>query len=179
VEDAETVHQVMISAFEEYRHSDVPSSALFETVDGIKKALQTGEEKALLYFEDNVAVGTVRFTVGESDLYFFRLSVCPKARGKGIAKSMLSWLENDAKEHGKSSLSCKVRSSIPKNVQLYKSLGYRSIEKQVLTSHSGLPIETITVRKTLIFLKKERGNPFPFMETAHIRCKLFWNNRNP
>ncbi|GGJ62104.1 hypothetical protein GCM10008982_08920 [Anoxybacillus voinovskiensis] len=108
----------MISVFEEYRHSDVPSSALFETVDGIKKALQTGEEKALLCFEHNVAIGTVRFTVGERDLYFFRLSVCPKARGK----SMLLWLENDAKEHGKLSLSCKVRSSILKNVPLYNSL---------------------------------------------------------
>ncbi|CAN7765697.1 GNAT family N-acetyltransferase [Paenibacillus sp. LjRoot153] len=52
-----------------------------------------------------------------NSLYFYRLSVSPEARGKGIAKSILNWLEEYAKKHGKSEIVCRVRMSIPKNIQ--------------------------------------------------------------
>jgi len=42
----------------------------------------------------------VRFKTDGNSLYLFRLSVSPEARRRGIAKSMLWWLENYAKEHG-------------------------------------------------------------------------------
>lgn len=52
-EDASLVHRVMLSAFEEYRHIDVPSSALDETVDSIEAALRSGSEHALLFYRDS------------------------------------------------------------------------------------------------------------------------------
>ncbi len=148
-EDAHLIHQIMMEAFEEYRHLDVPSSALNETVRSIEESLKNGSEKALLCFQDDVPVGSVRFTTDQHSLYFFRLSVCPKARGKGIAKLMLSWLENYAKEHGKTELRCRVRMSLPQNIRLYQSVGYAVCKEEVVTNPNGFFVKTVVMKKEL------------------------------
>ncbi|GLH64482.1 GNAT family N-acetyltransferase [Parageobacillus sp. G301] len=146
-EDAHLIHQIMVLAFEEYRNMDVPSSALNETVSSIEESLKNGSEKALLCFGDGVPLGSVRFKTDKNSLYFFRLSVCPEARGRGIAKSMLSWLENYAKEHGKTEIWCRVRMSIPQNIQLYKSVGYIVCKEEVVTNPNGFPVKTVVMKK--------------------------------
>lgn len=148
-EDAHLIYQIMMSAFEEYRHIDVPSSALNETVYSIQDLIKNGSEKALLCFNDNVPLGAVRFKTDESTLYFFRLSVCPEARGKGIAKSMLTFLENYAKKHGKSELRCRVRMSVPQNIQLYNSVGYNICKEEVVTNPNGFPVKTVVMTKQI------------------------------
>ena len=47
--DAHLIHKIMLSAFEEYRNSDVPSGALNETVTSIEEALRDETDQALLY----------------------------------------------------------------------------------------------------------------------------------
>jgi ribosomal protein S18 acetylase RimI-like enzyme len=149
VEDAHLIHQIMVLAFEEYRYIDVPSSALNETVSSIEESLKNGSEKALLCFRDGVPLGSVRFKTDKNSLYFFRLSVCPEARGRGIAKSMLSWLENYAKEHGKTEIWCRVRMSIPQNIQLYQSVGYIVCKEEVVTNPNGFPVKTVVMKKEI------------------------------
>lgn len=99
------VHKLMLDAFEEYRFLEVPSSALNESLDTLLNALKNGSEKALLCFVDGEPLGSSRFTIKGDSLYFSRLSVTPHARGKGIAKAILLWLENYANENGMSSTS--------------------------------------------------------------------------
>jgi GNAT superfamily N-acetyltransferase len=148
-EDAHLIHQIMVLAFEEYRNMDVPSSALNETVSSIEESLKNGSEKALLCFRDGVPVGSVRFKTDKNSLYFFRLSVCPEARGKGIAKSMLAWLENYAKEYGKTEIWCRVRMSLPQNIQLYKSVGDIICKEEVVTNPNGFPVKTVVMKKEI------------------------------
>jgi ribosomal protein S18 acetylase RimI-like enzyme len=148
-EDAHLIHQIMVLAFEEYRNMDVPSSALNETISSIEESLKKGSEKALLCFRDGIPVGSVRFKTDKNSLYFFRLSVCPEARGKGIAKSMLSWLENYAKEYGKTEIWCRVRMSLPQNIQLYKSVGYIICKEEVVTNPNGFPVKTVVMKKEI------------------------------
>jgi ribosomal protein S18 acetylase RimI-like enzyme len=149
VEDAQLIHQIMLLAFEEYRDLDVPSSALYESVYSIEESLKNGTEKALLCFQDGVPLGSVRFKTDRKSIYFFRLAVCPEARGRGIAKSMLSWLENYAKEHGKTEICCRVRLSIPQNIQLYKSVGYIICKEEVVTNPNGFPVKTVFMKKEI------------------------------
>jgi GNAT superfamily N-acetyltransferase len=148
-EDAHLIHQIMVLAFEEYRELDVPSSALNETVSSIEESLKNGSEKALLCFRDGIPVGSVRFKTDKNSLYFFRLSVCPEARGKGIAKSILAWLENYAKEYGKTEIWCRVRMSLPQNIQLYKSVGYIICKEEVVTNPNGFPVKTVVMKKEI------------------------------
>jgi len=79
IEDAHLIHKIMLSTFEEYRNSEVPSGHL----------IKDESEQALLYYKDGIPVGTVRFRVDNNSLYFFRLSVCPEARRRGIAKKVM------------------------------------------------------------------------------------------
>jgi len=148
-EDAHLVHKIIMSAFEEYRNLDVPSGALNETVSSIEESLRSRAEKALLYFQDGVPLGTVRFKTDKTSLYFFRLAVCPEARRKGIAKSMLSWLENYAQEHGITEICCKVRMSIPENIQLYQSVGYAVFKEEAVTFPNGVQLKIASMKKKI------------------------------
>lgn len=148
-EDAHLIHKIILSAYEEYRYFDVPSSALYETVSSIEKSLKNGTEKALLYFNEGVPLGSVRFRTDANSLYFFRLAVCPEARRRGIAKALLSWLENYAKEHGMKETWCKVRLSIPRNIQLYQSVGYVITREETITNSSGLPVKIAIMKKKI------------------------------
>src|SRR4051812_16899474 len=100
VNDAHLVHQIMMQAFEEYRHIEVPTSALDETISSIEESIHSGMEKALLYFT-GIPLGSARFKVEADSIYFSRLSVTPEARGRGIVKSIVHWLEDYAKQFGK------------------------------------------------------------------------------
>ncbi|MCQ6561228.1 GNAT family N-acetyltransferase [Paenibacillus mendelii] len=148
-EDAHLVHHCMIAAFEEYRQADVPSSALNEAVSSIEESLRNGSERALLYLSDEIPWGSVRFKVDDHGIYFSRLSVCPEARGRGIATSMLAWLENYAIEQGKSRVWCRVRMSVPQNIQLYASLGFQVYKEEVVTNPNGFPVKTVLMEKEI------------------------------
>mgnify|MGYP003902864505 CR=1 FL=1 len=151
-EDAHLVHRIMLSAFEEYRYDKVPSAALNETVSSIEESLKNGSVKALLCYIDGVPLGTVRFKTDKNSLYFFRLSVCPEARRRGLAKSMLLWLENYAKEHGITEIWCKVRMSVPQNIQLYKSVGYIICNEETVTHQNGFSVKVATMKKKIPLL---------------------------
>jgi len=149
VEDAHLVHTCMLAAFEEYRNAEIPSSALNETVSSIEEALQKGTEQALVYMDDERPLGSVRFKTDEHALYFFRLSVCPEARGSGLAKSMLLHLEQYAQEHGKTRLWCRVRMSVPQNILLYQSIGYHVFKEEMVINPNGFPVNTVMMEKNI------------------------------
>lgn len=149
VEDAYLVHAVMMAAFEEYRYIDIPSSALSETVHSIQESLSHNKEHACLYMENETPIGSVRFKLNEDSLYFSRLSVCPQERGKGIAKSMLSWLEAYARQHGKREVRCQVRMSIPQNIKLYESVGYEICGKEIVVKPNGREVKTVFMKKNI------------------------------
>jgi hypothetical protein len=83
VKDAYLVHEIMLLAFEEYRNIDVPSSALNETIISIEESIKNGVEKALLYYSDEIPLGSVRFKVEENSLYFSRLSFMNSTKSPG------------------------------------------------------------------------------------------------
>ncbi|GFZ75945.1 hypothetical protein GCM10008018_21620 [Paenibacillus marchantiophytorum] len=147
--DAYLVHKIMLLAFEEFRNIDVPSSALNETIVSIEESLKNGTEKALLYFSDEIPLGSVRFKTEEKSLYFSRLSVSPEARGIGIAKSIINWLEEYAEKHGKSEITCRVRMSMPQNIQLYKSVGFIVTKEEVVDNPNGFPVKTVVMKKAI------------------------------
>ncbi|WP_152395938.1 GNAT family N-acetyltransferase [Paenibacillus guangzhouensis] len=149
VEEAHYVHQAMMAAFEEYRNADVPSSALHETVSSVEEALRNGSEQAVVCMNEEVPLGSARFKIDASGLYFSRLSVSPEARGRGIAKRMLSWLENYAGEQGKSRVWCRVRMSAPQNIRLYQSVGYQVYREEMVINPNGFAVNTVLMEKII------------------------------
>lgn len=147
-EDASVIHRVMLAAFEEYRHKAIPSSALNEREDSIRTSLNE-EEKAFLYRRGKTAVGTVRFKKQNDALYFFRLSVLPEERGRGIAAQLLLALEDYAAAHDVAVLCCQVRLSEARNISLYKKYGFHIIGSETVVKHNGIHVETVTMTKNL------------------------------
>ena len=148
-EDAPLVHTIMLEAFEEYRNLEVPSSAVHETVSSIQHSLQNGQEQAILCFVDGSPSGSARFKMNQTSLHFSRLSVSPKAQGKGIAKKMLRWLEDYAKKHDKNEMICRVRMSLTKNIRLYETLSYSIIKEETVTNPNGFSVKTVVMEKAL------------------------------
>ncbi|MCU7707857.1 GNAT family N-acetyltransferase [Priestia sp. JV24] len=147
-EDAATVHDLMLQAFSVYRDSVPPSSALDETIESIMQSLKHGKEAVILYVE-NKPVAMARFTLEETSLYFYRLSVIPAFQGKGMAKQLIQWLETYAKECGKKSLSCKVRMSVSRNIALYESMGFYIEEKEIV-HRGGVDIPVVNMKKEIL-----------------------------
>jgi ribosomal protein S18 acetylase RimI-like enzyme len=148
--DIVSVHQIMLEAFAEYGSYDIPSSAMNESISSIKQSIQNGSEKAILCFVDGKALGSVRFKIHEDSFYFSRLSVSPEARGKGIAKAMIKWLEEYAKETEQDKIDkvfCRVRKDTPQNVQFYRSLAFEIAKEETIINKDGNLIEIIQMDK--------------------------------
>lgn len=146
--DASVIHDLMMKAFMEYKHAVPPSSALEETVQSVSDALEKGE-KALIAYEKNDPVGMVRFQLMANGLYFYRLSVLPEKQGEGIAKEILKSLEVYAGNAGVPTIRCKVRKSVPKNIQLYTSFGYSVYHEEMVHKPNGIRFKVVSMKKEL------------------------------
>lgn len=127
-DEAARVHAVMRAAFDEYRAQPTPSSALLETVQDVRLAMEHGG--ALLGFDGETAVASGRFgwrvrDDGTAALFYERLAVLPSHRGRGIGRAMIAWLEHHARVGGARVVEVTVRSQQPDNRPYYQALGYR------------------------------------------------------
>jgi HAD superfamily hydrolase (TIGR01549 family) len=148
-EDAPIVHRLMLEAFEDYRYSEVPSSALTEPADKFLYALKNGTEQAIICWIDDVPLGSSRLQLQDNSLYFSRLSVIPSARGKGIAKKLLAWIEEYAIQNGKQKVVCKVRANVLKNIQLYEKIGFVITKEETAPNPNGLSVKAVTMEKRI------------------------------
>ncbi|WHY03075.1 GNAT family N-acetyltransferase [Neobacillus sp. DY30] len=142
-------HKLMKEAFEEYRCLEVPTSAINEPIDTLRDSFRDGLEKFIICYIDGNPLGSLRFITKDQTLYFSRVSVPPYARGRGIAKSMLSWLEDFAKNEGMHKLQCKVRSSLTHNVRLYQSIGYTVTKEEMVKNPNNFPVSIVVMEKLL------------------------------
>ncbi|MCK6208191.1 GNAT family N-acetyltransferase [Bacillus infantis] len=149
VEEAHIVHKLMIEAFEEYRHLEVPSSATDESLDVLVNELKNGIKKALLCIVNGEPKGSLRFTIKRESIYFSRLSVAPDSRGQGIARALLLWLENYSNENGLKKMECRVRASLSKNISLYENMGYIVTKEEIITNPNGYPVNTVEMEKNM------------------------------
>lgn len=144
--DATLIHDLMIKAFMEYRNEVPPSSALEETVQSISVSLEDGERGLICYLKDD-PVGMVRFKLIESGIYFYRLAVIPEKQGQGIARKILNSLEDYASKQQISTILCKVRITVPKNIKLYSSIGYIIYDEEVVQKLNGINIKVVSMIK--------------------------------
>lgn len=108
----------------------MPSSALDEDEADIRVALERGA--GLLASLEGQVVGCARFRFDPPEssgssrprLFFSRLCVVPEARRRGVARSMLSALEAEARAAGADGLAMTVRSQQPDNRPFWLRLGF-------------------------------------------------------
>jgi ribosomal protein S18 acetylase RimI-like enzyme len=123
-EDAARVHGITQAAYAEYRGVlDPPSGVDRECIADVERALDEGG--AVLAWIGDTAVGAVRFQHAADHLAVERLAVIPTARGQGIARALLAYLEDLARQSHLPEVRVGVRLSLSRNVDLYQGLGYQ------------------------------------------------------
>lgn len=140
--DYALIHDIMTQAFKEYGSTP----ALYETPESIEAQHDHGE-KTLAAQQNDETVGIVRFEIVDDTLYFYRLSVVPAQRGKGIATALIERVERYAQEQDITKISCKVRLDSDKNTALFETVGY-----QICDKHNSMEPDTTTfvcMKKTI------------------------------
>ncbi|THF73061.1 GNAT family N-acetyltransferase [Cohnella fermenti] len=136
-DDAGTIHQVMLEAFEEFRAAVPPSSALEETEEGIREGLASGSEFAAIVYEDNIPSAMVRYRFDGDAISFFRLSVVPSRRKRGLARMLVEWIERMGVTKGMNRSTCMVRQSVHRNLVLYENMGYEVVGNELFVRPQG------------------------------------------
>lgn len=122
-EEIPIVYDIMRIAFAEYIGKlDPPSGATLATLQDVQKTIQEGG--AVLGRIEQQPVASAQFRVRPDHLYIGRLSVLPTCRGRGIASSVLDYMEYLARLLDRPQLRLGTRLSLPKNIALYRRHGF-------------------------------------------------------
>jgi len=89
----------------------------------IRKA--NGEVVVAIISGEIIASLILLFRKNSQQIRLYSLAVSPQMRGKGIAKEMISYSENKAKEMGLNKLSLEVNENNHSAIQLYQSAGFQ------------------------------------------------------
>lgn len=146
--DCAVIVALMRDAFSQYKDEPVPSSALLETEQHVREALEDGE-RALIIENASEIVGMVRYHLTEDSLYFQRLAIRREHQAKGYAKKLLIELELEAISEGKNYVRCRVRANSPKNMALYINFGYRQYSEQWVDKPGGQQVLVALLEKAL------------------------------
>lgn len=146
--DAKLLTTLLHESFAQYALDTIPSSALQETPESMEQLLLNGTE-AYVYFLDQRPVGIVRTTIEGQALMFSRLGVLPSYRRRGIARALITFVEEKARHEKLPLIRCGVRKKEHANIALYESLGYSIVDEEVSPRHVD-PLIIVTMEKRLI-----------------------------
>ncbi|HLU12134.1 MAG TPA: GNAT family N-acetyltransferase [Oceanobacillus sp.] len=139
-EQASLVYDIMLAAFEEYRSKLNPPSGVFaETVETVRRFMSEGG--ALLAWENEAAIGSMRYIFKPDHMYVGRVSVLPAYRGRGIATAMMREVEPIARAHGYRSIHLGARLVLQSNIAFYERLGYRVIDTRMHDKGGSMVVE--------------------------------------
>lgn len=158
LQDASLMCELMHQAFAVY--NDPPSSALKETADSIGKKLEGKEQAALLFTEQNVLVGLVRFIYKRDSIHFHRFCIHPAYQGNGLGGLLLNWLEEFAQSEHIATLACKVRTHATQNIAFYEKYGYIEVKEWQPSQPHSTPVLLFTKSVPKLTQKKTHITSF-------------------
>ncbi len=126
-ERAADVLRVVHEAFDKRPDLDPPATALQETLESIRAALDA--HGGLLVEHDGVPVGALLFEPRGRLLGLRRVGVLAQVRGLGVAAQMASRAREVAQELGFTGLELEARVELPGTISFWRNLGYVESER--------------------------------------------------
>lgn len=124
--DAPTILSIVLEAFEQYRHTVIPTPSVFrETEQAILNKLSLGG--GFVAYVNDVAVGCVLYETRDTYVYLGRLGVLPEYRQYGIGRQLMQTVEEKAEQLQYMQVRLNVRIGLAKNHRLFESVGYTKI----------------------------------------------------
>jgi GNAT superfamily N-acetyltransferase len=144
--DADDVAEIIRTAFAaQSRPTRPPSSALLETGQSI--AAKIAEGGGFGVFEAGALVAAVLWSINGDAVHVARVSVAPRARGRGIARSLIAACEKEARERGLWRMTLKTRLELPENERLFERYGFARRE---IEAHPGFEAPTTAVMEKVV-----------------------------
>ncbi|HEY1863993.1 MAG TPA: GNAT family N-acetyltransferase [Roseiarcus sp.] len=144
--DAGEAAEVIRTAFAaQNRPTNPPSSALRETADAIAAKIATGGGFGA--FEGGALIAAALWSVDGDALHVARISVAPKARGRGVVRSLITACETEARRRGVRRMTLKTRLELPENERLFGRFGFARREVE---AHPGFEAPTTAVMEKLL-----------------------------
>ena len=115
------------------RRTTPPSSALLATGSSIAAKIAAGG--GFRVFEDGPLIAAALWSPDGDALHVARVSVAPRARGRGFVRSLIAACETEARRRGLRRMTLKTRLELPENERLFKRCGFARREVE---AHPGL-----------------------------------------
>lgn len=140
-EDAAAVVEVVHEAFTARPALDPPSTALEETVDSVREAIE--EHGGLIAHLDGRPVGALLLHHEGSTLRLRRVSVLPRAQRAGVARALAEAADQEGTRRGATILRLEARAELPGTVRFWTRAGYTvvDVDGPHLTMAKALPLE--------------------------------------
>jgi GNAT superfamily N-acetyltransferase len=144
--DADKAAEVIRTAFAaQSRPTSPPSSALLETGQLIAAKIAAGGGFGA--FDGGALIAIALWSINGDALHVARVSVAPRARGRGIARSLIAACEAKASALGFRRMTLKTRLELPENERLFEHCGFARREVE---AHPGFEGPTTAVMEKIL-----------------------------
>jgi len=144
--DADEAAALIRTAFAaQNRRTMPPSSALLETGASIAAKIAAGGGFGV--FKGGALVAAVLWSTNDDALHVARVSVAPKARGRGFVRSLIAACETEARRRGVRRMTLKTRLELPENERLFERCGFARREVE---AHPGFETPTTAVMEKVL-----------------------------
>jgi GNAT superfamily N-acetyltransferase len=127
------------------RQTTPPSSALLETGPSVAAKIAAGGGFGV--FEGGALIAAVLWSLNDDALHVARVSVAPRARGRGLARSLIAECETEAMRRGAGRMTLKTRLELPENERLFERCGFARREVE---AHPGFETPTTAVMEKVL-----------------------------
>ncbi|MFQ6082731.1 MAG: GNAT family N-acetyltransferase [Candidatus Aminicenantia bacterium] len=128
VKEAAEVSCLMYKAFLPYRRY-YTLGAFDYTILDLKKIKERVKKKLLFVVEkEGRIIGTGSYRDDGNFFYIRSMAVDPKYQGQGVARTMLQFFENLAKEKGFKEITLETTPFLKRAITLYQTFGFRRVE---------------------------------------------------
>lgn len=146
VADAGEAAEVIRTAFAaQSRPTRPPSSALRETAQAVAAKIAAGGGFGV--FEAGALVAVALWSVNGDALHVARVSVAPKARGRGLVRSLIAACETEASRRSVKRMTLKTRLELPENERLFGRFGFARLKVE---AHPGFEAPTTAVMEKVL-----------------------------
>ncbi len=144
--DAGEAAEVIRTAFAaQNRRTNPPSSALLESGPSIAAKIMGGGGFGV--FEGGTLIAAVLWSLNDDALHVARVSVAPRARGRGMVRSLITACETEARRRGARRMTLKTRLQLPENERLFERCGFARREVE---AHPGSETPTTAVMEKVL-----------------------------
>jgi GNAT superfamily N-acetyltransferase len=142
---AEAAELIRIAFAAQNWSTTLPSSALLETGQSIAAKIAAGGGFGV--FESDALIAAALWSLDDDALHVARVSVAPRARGRGFARSLIVACQTEARRRGVGRMTLKTRLKLPENERLFERCGFARYK---IEAHPGFETPTTALMEKVV-----------------------------